>query len=125
MFSGVLNSFVSCIMAFRSVRNAKGIIEDFEWLLLNSSGEDLLRLRFTSLQGKRASESLHVLLFTHKLFEKLVKVVETGNSLLFEQEYNGNWYAMVAVKMGDGLTILLTDISEKKKAEAKIRAALN
>ena len=55
-----------------------------------------------------------------ELFEKFVQVVETGEPL--EQEFywetntQKKWYGLIAVKLGDGFSITVRDITELKRA---------
>jgi hypothetical protein len=55
-----------------------------------------------------------------ELFEKFVQVVEIGEPL--EQEFywetntQKKWYDLIAVKLGDGFSITVRDITELKRA---------
>ncbi|MGV3504068.1 MAG: chemotaxis protein CheB [Adhaeribacter sp.] len=123
---GVLNSSLSSIMAFLSVRNEQQQITDFKWTLLNKNTEELL--------GKSQGELLHTsvlaqmpFLKTSGLFRKFAEVVHTGKPLHLEQflEIRGkkNWYEITTVRMGDGLTCTMAEITEKKKSEEQILMA--
>ncbi|GAB3533973.1 hypothetical protein GCM10027443_20340 [Pontibacter brevis] len=124
---GVLNSSLNNIMAFRAVRNEQQVITDFTWSLLNRKAEELVGK--TNVQLVNSSVST-VLPFLKKsgLFKKYVSVVETGQPLHIEQQLEVNhnhkaWYEIAAVKMGDGLTITMADITEKKTIEEKVLLA--
>ncbi|WP_062542004.1 chemotaxis protein CheB [Rufibacter tibetensis] len=123
---GVLNSSLDNIMAFKAVRNNEKEIVDFKWSLLNKETEQLI--------GKSQDQLLHQSIlpdmgFVKKsgLFKKFVQVVETGQPLHLEQnlELNGyrGWFEIAAAKMGDGLTLTMADITEKRVSEEKILMA--
>ncbi len=123
---GVLNSSLNSIMAFRAIRDEEQQITDFRWTLLNKPAERLI--------GKPQEQLLHqsiqpdmVFLKRTSLFNKFKQVVETGQPLHIEQnlEVNGKraWYEIAAAKMGDGLTLTMADITEKKNSEEKILLA--
>ncbi|KAA3437722.1 chemotaxis protein CheB [Rufibacter hautae] len=123
---GVLNSSLNSIMAFKAVRNQDQGIYDFKWTLLNKKAEQLI--------GKPQAELLHQSIMPEMAFlkktgllKKLEQLVESGQALHIEQnlELNGHrgWYEIAAAKMGDGLTLTMADITEKRFAEEKILLA--
>lgn len=123
---GVLNSSLSSIMAFSANRDDRDAIEDFSWSLLNRKAEGLLGASHAELLH---SSVLATMPFLKKngLFKKFVNVVETGLPLHMEQplEINGQkaWYEIAAVKMGDGLTVTMADVTAKKNSEEKVMQA--
>jgi two-component system CheB/CheR fusion protein len=123
---GVLNSSLNNIMAFRAVRNAEKVITDFEWSLLNKQAEKLVGAPQAHLMGKSVMEDMSFLK-KNGLFKKFARVVETGSPLHLEQylDFNGirAWYEIAAVKMGDGFTVTLADVTDKKISEEKILMA--
>lgn len=58
------------------------------------------------------------------MFELFVRVVETGiplkKDLIYEHENIQKWYNFSAVKLADGLTITVIDISTRKKVELEL-----
>ncbi|WP_299823058.1 chemotaxis protein CheB [uncultured Pontibacter sp.] len=123
---GVLNSSLNCIMAFSVVRGEKHEITDFIWTLLNKKTEDLVGRTQADLMN---SSVLSAMPFLKKsgLFRKFVNVAEAGNAIHIEQqlEIKGKtaWYEIAAVKMGDGVTVTMADITEKKTSEDKVLMA--
>lgn len=76
--SGILNSALDGIMAFRSIRDDQGNIVDFEWLLSNPSACQMANKQPSELIGRRLLEVMP----GHRddgLFDLYVHVVETGN----------------------------------------------
>jgi len=123
---GVLNSSFNKIMAFQAVRNEKNSIVDFNWILLNKKAEELI--------GKPQAQLLNTSIFTDLpfvkksgLFRKFVEVVDLGKNLHLEQHFEikdtKDWYEISGVKMGDGLTITMAQITQKKNSEEKILLA--
>ncbi|MEJ8802793.1 chemotaxis protein CheB [Pontibacter sp. H249] len=123
---GVLNSSLNTIMAFRSVRSDKQEITDFSWTLLNRNTEKMVGQSQAELLN---ASVLEVMPFLKKsgLFRKFITVVETGQPIHIEQqlEVKGEktWYEIAAVKMGDGVTVTMADITEKKSSEDKVLVA--
>jgi len=111
------------IMAFKSVRNEKGEIKDFEWIFANKTAARIVKHSIPEIVGSRMLHLLPGNLETG-LFDKYKSVVETGNSISIEQHYQADnmdiWFQIRASKLGDGFTATFQDISESKKAQAEI-----
>lgn len=123
---GVLNSSFNSIMAFRAVRNDKKEITDFSWTLLNKKAESFTGSSQADLLNTSVLETLPFLRKSG-LFKKFNQVVESGEAIHVEQQLTFNdekaWYEIAAVKMGDGLTVTMADITEKKNSEDKVLMA--
>ncbi|WP_299754886.1 chemotaxis protein CheB [uncultured Pontibacter sp.] len=123
---GVLNSSLNSIMAFRAVRDEKLELTDFAWTLLNKKTESMVG----QSQGELLNTSvLAAMPFLKKsgLYRKFVQVIDTEQAIHIEQqlEIKGKktWYEIAAVKMGDGVTVTMADITEKKNSEDKVLMA--
>ncbi|GEO06239.1 hypothetical protein AAE02nite_39030 [Adhaeribacter aerolatus] len=123
---GVLNSSFNNIMAFGAIRDEHHKITDFSWNLLNRKAEELIRKPQAQLQHSSVLTELPILKKTG-LFRKFADVVETGKPLHTEHnlEINGRkeWYEISGAKVGDGLTITMAEITQKKASEEKILLA--
>ncbi|HEY4650753.1 MAG TPA: chemotaxis protein CheB, partial [Pontibacter sp.] len=123
---GVLNSSLDSIMAFRAVRDEREQITDFAWTLLNKKTEAMLGLSQASLLQTSVLKTLPFLQ-NSGLFRKLVQVAEEGVPFHLEQqlEIKGQkaWYEIAAVKMGDGVTLTMSDITGKKSSEDQVLIA--
>ncbi|TYQ27099.1 MULTISPECIES: response regulator [unclassified Pseudanabaena] len=120
LVTSVLNSVSDGIAALQAVRDpTTGDIMDFRCLVLNPmiarffdrSREDLIG----KLVVRRFLEK-----FNRKLFEKLVNVVETGASMdeeIYYPLHPPGWYQIIAVKLGDGFTVTIRDITLRKKSD--------
>ena len=111
---------------FRSIRDESKIV-DFEWEYVNPAAAKIQQSTPEELTGKRLLEVLP----GHKdsgLFDRYAQVVETGIPLDTEISYNSEgivgWFRNMTVKLGDGIAISFSDITDRKQAEASLRDAL-
>ncbi|HEX7119193.1 MAG TPA: ATP-binding protein [Longimicrobiales bacterium] len=108
----------------RSVRNDVGEVEDFIWEYANPAIGRMLRRDPSELVGRRMLEvfSGHP---DWELHDQLVHVVETGAPLQVERFYDADdlrgWFRSTAVRLGDGIAMSLSDITERKRAEEQTR----
>ncbi|MDX5481772.1 MAG: PAS domain-containing protein, partial [Hymenobacteraceae bacterium] len=123
---GVLNSSLNNIMAFRAIRDEKQAITDFSWTLLNRNTEKIVGHSQAELLNSSVLTAMPILRKSG-LFRKFVNVVETEQAIHLEQQLEFNnqkaWYEIAAVKMGDGVTVTMADITEKKNSEDKVLMA--
>ncbi|MCP2042328.1 chemotaxis protein CheB [Pontibacter sp. HSC-36F09] len=123
LHAGILHSSPNAILALKSVRSAAHIITDFSISTVNQKAQAL----FDKPQSKLIDRTLwnaYPKLMEQGVFEKMVQVVETGESLDTElmQEINHKevWLHVVAVKFDDGLVLTLQDITERKLNEQAV-----
>ncbi len=124
LLSGVLNSSLDGIMAFKSVRDETGKIIDFEWLLSNPSACEIVGRSESELLGKRLLEKLP----GNKeagLFDRYIQVVETGepqeHEFYYEHDGIKSWFVNIAIKLGDGFTVTFRNISRTKESELQLQ----
>lgn len=121
----VLDSSLDIIQAFDAVRDGTGAIVDFIWKMQNEKG----RLQNGDVIGK--SLLLHNPgVVSSGIFDRMVRVVETGTSNEQEQHYhheqfNDQWFYQALVKQGDGVTMTTRDITAQKKAHLETQAVIN
>jgi PAS domain S-box-containing protein len=111
---------------FRSIRDGDTIV-DFEWEYVNPAAAKIQQNTPEELTGKRLLQVLP----GHKnssLFDRYVQVVETGSPLDTEIYYNSEgivgWFRIMTVKLGDGIAISFSDITDRKQVEASLGDAL-
>ncbi len=119
LLKSILDSSLDGIMAFQSVRNLRDEIIDFEWIFVNDVAEAIVGRTANYLLGKKLLDEMP----GNKdagLFDKYVRVVETGKYISFEQYYSADridkWFKISAVKLNDGFTVTFQDITELKQA---------
>lgn len=119
LLKSVLNSAPNGIMTFKSIRDENGVIYDFQWLMVNSLGAEIVNMPADQLIGAHMLEKLP----GNKelgLFDKYVQVVETGEAIKFDiyypREEINRWFDISAVKLGDGFTVSFQDITKLKEA---------
>jgi PAS domain S-box-containing protein len=121
---GVLDSALSGILVGTSVRDRQGKITDFRFTLANPMCEKLLHFTREELVGYTLLERFPGNVEAG-LFDLYVRVAETGEPEETESWYSDGrldfWVSVCAVKVGDGVAITFTDISERKRAEAQLR----
>lgn len=125
IISGVFNASLNGVLAFTAVRNQEHFIEDFKCISFNKVALALLHKSKDQLQNAMLAKQLPEITGGN-LFSKYVAVVEKGVSLQTEFHLeNKTWYQLVAVKMSDGFAATLTDITDRKVADQKLRKNYN
>lgn len=116
LLTSVLNSVSDGIAAVQSVRDpTTGDVVDFRCLVVNPVIAKLFDRSREDLIGRLVLRKF-VERVNPELFQKLVDVVETGKTLDVEVSYPpepNSLYQVTAVKLGDGFTITLRNISDK------------
>jgi PAS domain S-box-containing protein len=116
ILEAVFNASLHGLCVFKTIRNEKGEIEDFEIVMNN---EVTKKWNGRSLVGERYAE-IFPGIKENGIFEGFKKVIQSGESLDMEVLYEGqglkNWYHITAVKLEDGLVATAEDISQRKNA---------
>jgi len=108
-----------------AVRDEKGCIVDFRWEYVNPKAAQILRHKASELVGKRLLDILPGNKTEADLFERYIRVVETGEphdyELRYESEAICGWFRNMTVRLDDGIATCFTDITDRKQAEKSIR----
>lgn len=124
--SGILNSSLDGIMAFRSIRNDQGEIIDFEWTLSNPKACQIVNKEVDELIGNRLLDILPGNR-TDGLFDLYIQVVETNEAIQQQFHYNhdgiNTWFENIAVPLEDGFVVTFRDISAAKQSEQALQQA--
>ena len=126
LLASVLNSSADGVAAFQSIRDNRGQIINFRWLLVNPVAAMTVGETSTSLLNKPLYEDQPGYVF-EGLFDSFVQVVE--NCIVLEKEHycdSGQfqvWFHIVAVKLGDGFAMTFRDITESKHMEIALKKA--
>ncbi len=125
IISGVFNASPSAILAFKEVRNSDHKTIDFKCITWNNAALDLLN-RTEQEMEKKLSITQFLELTGIGSIDKLVKVVENDKPLNTEIKIKDfMWFHVVVVKMNDGLIMALTNVTERKIAEQKLKKNYN
>jgi CheY-like chemotaxis protein len=128
LLANLLNSSLDGIAAVQTVRgDIGGEIEDFRCLVVNPVFARLLGKKRTELAGEPLLKKLLNQL-SPGLFDLLVEVVETGESLEGEVHLESNYakcYYFTAVRLGDGCSITIRDLTDLKQSALKSMMQLN
>ncbi|MEG3896446.1 MULTISPECIES: diguanylate cyclase domain-containing protein [unclassified Microcoleus] len=126
LVASVLNSSLDGIAAMQAVRNPEtGDIEDFRCLVVNP----VIARAFNS-NGEEMIGKLVLKKFLNRIEPELlncfVNIVETGESLkrdFYYESGESSWFHFVAVKLGDGFSITIRDITARKQMELALQDA--
>jgi len=108
---------------FESVRNDAGKIIDFRFLYVNANAERLVGQPRSNLLGKTLG-SVTPIGPTSSMFARFCRVVDSGEPLNeeFPVKYaavKASWMRSQVVKLGDGLAVTFSDISEAKATQER------
>jgi PAS domain S-box-containing protein len=108
-----------------SVRDETGQIVDFVWAYVNPKAAEILQHPVEDLVGQRLLEVLPGNRANSELFERYVRVVETGEPHDLELSHVADgitgWFRNMTVKLRDGVAISFSDITQRKQAEIDLR----
>ncbi len=109
----------------KSVRSEKGEIVDFAWEYVNPKAAEILQHSAEYLTGKRLLEVLPGNKTNSELFDRYVRVVEIAEAHDIEIPYTAEgingWFRNMAVKLGDGVAISFSDITDRKRSEEEMQ----
>jgi len=119
-FRSSLEALDEAFFRMRAVRDTVGTIEDFLYEYCNPAALRVLGRPPDDVIGRRLLE-LYPAHKTNGLFEAYVQVIESGEPLRYEFEYNENGvvgeFEVFVCRLGDGYVLVGHDISERKRAE--------
>lgn len=105
-----------------AVRDERGAIVDFRWSFVNPIAGRILRHDPQELIGMQLLQILPGNREQSDLFDRYVRVVETGEphdcEIPYEADGIKGWFRNMAVRSGDGVAVSFSEISERKRAVA-------
>jgi PAS domain S-box-containing protein len=109
-----------------AVRNESNVIVDFEWRYANRAAELIIGSPATELIGKRVAQVLpDNWSASPELLTLFSQVTEDGQSRDAEVPRmigrDQRWLHNIATRLGDGVVVWFTDVTERKRAEAALR----
>jgi diguanylate cyclase (GGDEF)-like protein/PAS domain S-box-containing protein len=122
-FLAAAETSLSAFGLVESVRNSAGEIVDFRVLYVNANAEQLVGQSRSDLLGQTLC-SVTPIRHTGPMFAKFRNVVDSGEPLNEEFQVShpyikASWLRSQVVKLGDGLALTFTDISEAKAIEER------
>ena len=124
IIKGVFNASLSAIMVFRSIRTKANAIQDFHCVAGNKAAAVFLNQNEERFVCTSLKEELPDLM-AHGFFEKFRQVVEQDKLLhtevSFERDGTLHWYEVLATRMMDGFVVTMSDVTDKKQADEKLR----
>lgn len=126
LLASVLNSALDGITALQAIRDPWGKIQDFRCLMVNPVIATAFGKQREDLIGKILFKYYFVQQTNSDFFDRVVAVVETGESLEEDFYYPVNdsyWYHCFIVKLDDGIAITVRDITARKNMELALQAA--
>lgn len=129
LLGGVLDSATEGIMAFRTMRNASGEIEDFTIVVANPAAARTVGKSTSELMGSTLRATFSG---AHDawLFERYVRVVESGTADEYEychEDEEGDkrrWFRSSAAPWNDGFVVTFDEVSERKIGEEQLTSHL-
>ena len=124
LLRSVLDNSLNPILAFSAIRDEiTGQIVDFRYVAQNeASRQDVDRTDDEVIGHTMLEYFPHVM--PTGLFDRYVRVIETGEPVRFEQEYNydklSGWFDYSVSKWGDGIVLTLVDITGRKGHQQQI-----
>ena len=123
LLDSVLKNSVDGIVAYEVIRDKQGDLMDFRFLLINPAAERLLGKPAAEVVGMGLLDTFPNIVLDG-LFEAFVRIIDTGTTLDFEystvRSGDMRWYRVAGVKLGDGLVMSYSDITERKRSEAEM-----
>lgn len=119
LLQATMDSSTDMIQVFRAVRNTRGEIIDFRWVLNNHTSES----RYGRVEGESLLER-NPGVIVEGIFDAFTRVTETGVPEQAERHYAheqfDGWFLQSVVKLGDGVATTTKEITDWKRAQAEI-----
>jgi diguanylate cyclase (GGDEF)-like protein len=121
LFLAASDSSFDSFSILESVRNVYGEITDFRVVYINENGAKLLSGKPQDVQGKLLCET-YPAYRTEDFFETFKRVADTGVQVTAEfpveaKEIRASWLKYHVVKVGDGVAITSSDITDAKQKD--------
>ncbi len=112
---------LDAFIILHALRDTEGEIIDFEGDYANPKASEIMGYPIDELVGHRLSHRLPGYKSSSDLFERYAQVTETGIPHDIELEYKADgirgWFRNVAVKLGDGVAVSFSNITDRKLQE--------
>ncbi len=117
LLQSVTNAVLTGVLVLDCVRDEQGEVTDFAYRLANPFIESITGRQ---LAGTRLLEQ-YPGMGGAGIFERLKRVVDTGEPADFEQYYGSegfnHWFRITGVRLGDGVVSSIEDITDRRRME--------
>jgi PAS domain S-box-containing protein len=125
-FRAVQETSIDGFMVLESVRDEAGRLVDFRWVYANEAAERIIGKPSGWFGGRCLLQEMPANR-DEGIFDAYVQVVETGEPWISELTYRHEevdvYLRLVAAKAGDGFAVTFNDLSERRRAEERLRAS--
>lgn len=123
LLRSVLDNSSNIIVAFSAVRDDANQITNFRYIAHNEANRRAMNLPDGEVIGHTMLDFFPQMIEIG-LFNRLVRVVETGESTCFEQQFTeagwAEWNEISVMKWGDGVVLTIVDITASKNHQRQI-----
>lgn len=125
MISAVFNASTASILAFRATKNSSGKIVDFNCIAYNKTALEMSGKTVAELNSKPSIKDFPELA-DRISFEQYVRAAEGEKPLQLEIKMaEDKWYQLLSAKLDEGFVISLTNITDRRNAEQKLKHNYN
>lgn len=121
--NSILDSSINGFFAAEAIRNEAGAVVDLKIVRINKAFTRMVSMTEEQVVGKRYLD-VFPSGAAQGTFRMNVEVIETGRPLRKEIRYKGEtmdaWYDVSITKLGDGIIVNFTDITESRKQKEAI-----
>ncbi|SFN73974.1 PAS domain S-box-containing protein [Bizionia echini] len=118
LLANIFKSISHIVIHLKSIRNAEGRIHDFEIVFVNDRISPVTGDIPEEIKNKNVSVVFPEV-FKTGVFEHLVTTIENNNTIEYtvpyEKENRTHWFSTTAIKLGDGVTVTIRDVTEEKE----------
>lgn len=122
--NAILNSVTCGVVVGTAIRNADNQIEDILMTAVNQRAADRLGFTISEMVGQRYL-MLYPGIRQTGVFDMYIRTIESGEYQAKELYYNHDgldlWVSLETTKLGDGVVVTWTDISNRKQAELALQ----
>jgi PAS domain S-box-containing protein len=122
--NAILNSCHDGIILYEAIRDEGGVVRDLRIAAVNPATEKLAGMQARDLIGHTLLETFPTA-GTSGLIQRYTQVIEEGG--VMDIEYLSptgglnRWFRIAAERLGDGLVVSHTEITERKRAEVELK----
>lgn len=125
--SAIFNGSLDGVIVFEPIEDQAGVLRDLQFVMINPAAVKLMEVDAAALIRKGLVESFPNTAHDG-LFNNLARTIHNG--IPFDEEYLSlrreapHWYRTSGVKLGDGVVLTYTDITQRKHAEDKLKTVV-